>query len=66
MSEFRQLWLQLQERGILEKELIDHVWSDWKDIQPELLKLMEMFDLLFEKPLVVSGLLSGKLHLKSR
>ena len=41
------MWRRLQNEGILENALIDHVWKDLLHLKPQLLDLMEMFDLLF-------------------
>ncbi|XP_072021606.1 uncharacterized protein [Amphiura filiformis] len=45
-STFCNLWQRLRDDGILEEELIDHVWEDFKGLKPTFISLMEMFDLL--------------------
>ena len=45
-STFSRHWRKLRDEGILEEELIDHVWEDLKDLKPTFISLMEMFDLL--------------------
>ncbi|XP_072050002.1 cyclic GMP-binding protein C-like [Amphiura filiformis] len=48
--EFCDKWQELQNKGILRNELIDHMLKDWIGIKEQLLELMEKFDLLFRRP----------------
>ncbi|XP_038056276.1 uncharacterized protein LOC119728209 [Patiria miniata] len=45
-AEFAPCWKHLQEQGILEDRLVDHLWAETLEQKPALLGLMEKFDLL--------------------
>ena len=42
----RESWQQLEKCGVLEENLINHVWHDCPDQKAALLGLMEKFDLI--------------------
>ena len=49
MSGLTKSWLRLQEEGILNDELIDHMWKKFPQKKKSLLCLMDKFDLLCER-----------------
>ncbi|KAL9965599.1 hypothetical protein ACROYT_G029421 [Oculina patagonica] len=45
-EEFADHWEKLEEKGILEEELLKHVWAPWLDSKESLIAIMEKFSLL--------------------
>ncbi|KAL9963891.1 hypothetical protein ACROYT_G027446 [Oculina patagonica] len=53
-KQFRELWRRLEKEGILEEELLEHVWGplfDSKETSASLIAIMEKFSLLCPLPL---------------
>ncbi len=52
-KEFKELWFKLEEKGILEEKLLEHVWGplfDHKETSDSLIAIMEKFSLLCPWP----------------
>ena len=47
--QFAPSWKRLQEQGILEDKLVNHLWAETLEQKPALLGLMEKFDLLCQE-----------------